>query len=88
MDDKKYGFVFNEEVTRKAEYLHQFVARIMGNDSYRNMLVIIIGIVSRLIFDIKFWMTPARCEVRHPLALVCDETYIYGKNERDREEIP
>ena len=81
MDDKKYGFVFNEEDTTQADYLNQFAARIMGNDKYRikvidlsevpsDMLAIIIGIVTRIIYDIQFWITPAKDEVRHPLVLV------------------
>lgn len=92
MDDKKYGFVFNEDDTTKADYLNHFVARIMGKDEYRikvidlsevpsDMLAIVIGIVTRLIYDIQFWMTPEKEEVRHPLVLVCDEAHIYMSND-------
>ena len=95
MDDKKYGFVFNEDETTKADYLNQFAARIMGNDKYRikvidlsevpsDMLAIVIGIVTRLIYDIQFWMTPAQNEVRHPLVLVCDEAHIYMSNDMSK----
>ena len=95
MDDKKYGFVFNEEDTMQADYLNQFAARIMGNDKYRikvidlsevpsDMLAIIIGIVTRIIYDIQFWMTPAKDEVRHPLVLVCDEAHIYMSNDMSK----
>lgn len=95
MDDKKYGFVFNEADTMKADYLNQFADRIMGNDSYRvkvidlsevpsDMLAIVIGIVTRLIYDIQFWMTPAKDEVRHPLVLVCDEAHIYMSNDMSK----
>ena len=95
MDDKKYGFVFNEKDTMQADYLNQFAARIMGNDKYRikvidlsevpsDMLAIIIGIVTRIIYDIQFWMTPAKDEVRHPLVLVCDEAHIYMSNDMSK----
>ncbi len=95
MDDKKYGFVFGEEDTTRAEYLNQFAARIMGNDNYRikvidlsevpsDMLAIIIGIVTRIIYDIQFWITPAKDEVRHPLVLVCDEAHIYMSNDMSK----
>ena len=95
MDDKKYGFVFNEEDTTQADYLNQFAARIMGNDKYRikvidlsevpsDMLAIIIGIVTRIIYDIQFWMTPSKDEVRHPLVLVCDEAHIYMSNDMSK----
>ena len=95
MDDKKYGFVFNENNTYDATYLNQFAARIMGNDKYRikvidlsevpsDMLAIVIGIVTRLVYDIQFWMTPQKDEVRHPLVLVCDEAHIYMSNDMSK----
>lgn len=94
-DDKKYGFVFNENHTRKENYLNQFADRIMGNSSHRikvidlsevpsDMLAIVIGIVTRLIYDIQFWMTPVENEVRHPLVLVCDEAHIYMSNDMSK----
>lgn len=95
MDDKKYGFVFDEKNTADAQYLNQFIKRIMGNDTCRikvidlsevpsDMLAIVIGIVTRLIYDIQFWMTPAKDEVRHPLVLVCDEAHIYMSNDMSK----
>lgn len=95
MDDKKYGFVFNEKDTINADYLNQFAKRIMGNTKYRikvidlsevpsDMLAIIIGIVTRIIYDIQFWITPAKDEVRHPLVLVCDEAHIYMSNDMSK----
>lgn len=92
MDDKKYGFIFNESDTQNAEYLNCFAKRIMGNNSKRikvidlsevpsDMLAIVIGIVTRIIYDLQFWMTPARDEVRHPFVLVCDEAHIYISND-------
>ena len=79
--------------TKRGQY--QFAARIMGNDKYRikvidlsevpsDMLAIIIGIVTRIIYDIQFWMTPAKDEVRHPLVLVCDEAHIYMSNDMSK----
>lgn len=95
IDDKKYGFVFNEKSTRDAEYLNQFASRIMGNEKHKikvidlsevpsDMLSIVIGIVTRLIYDIQFWMTPAKGEVRHPMVLVCDEAHIYMANDMSK----
>lgn len=95
MDDKKYGFVFNEKDTAEVDYLNQFAERIMGNDNRRikvidlsevpsDMLAIIIGIVTRLIYDIQFWITPAKDKVRHPLVLVCDEAHIYMANDMSK----
>jgi hypothetical protein len=95
LDDKKYAFIFNESNTFDANYLNQFAARIMGNEKYRikvidlsevpsDMLAIVIGIVTRIVYDIQFWMTPARDEVRHPLVIVCDEAHIYMSNEMSK----
>ncbi len=95
MDDKKYGFVFNEKDTAEADYLNRFAERIMGNDNRRikvidlsevpsDMLAIVIGIVTRLIYDIQFWITPAKDKVRHPLVLVCDEAHIYMANDMSK----
>lgn len=94
-DDRKYGFVFNEKDTADVTYLNQFVSRIMDNSRFRikvidlsevpsDMLAIIIGIVTRLIYDIQFWMSPKIDEVRHPLVLVCDEAHIYMSNDMSK----
>ena len=95
MDDKKYGFVFNEKDTAAADYLNRFADRIMGNAGHRikvidlsevpsDMLAIVIGVVTRLIYDIQFWITPAKDQVRHPLVLVCDEAHIYMSNDMSK----
>ncbi len=95
MDDKKYGFVFNENDTTEADYLNKFAERIMGNQTNRikvidlsevpsDMLAIVIGVVTRIIYDIQFWMTPRKEEVRHPLVFVCDEAHIYMANDMSK----
>lgn len=87
IDDKKYGFVFNESDTIDGEYLNRFMREIMGNDKRvkvidlsevpSDMLPIIIGIVTRLVYDVQFWMSPKKSETRHPLAFICDEAHLY-----------
>ncbi len=95
MDDKKYGFVFNENDTGDVAYLNQFATRIMRNGGHKikvidlsevpsDMLAIVIGIVTRLVYDIQFWMNPTKDEVRHPLVLVCDEAHIYMANDMSK----
>lgn len=44
------------------------------------MLAIVIGLVTHLVYDIQFWMTPGKNQTRHPLAFVCDEAHIYMAN--------
>lgn len=87
IDDKKYGFVFNENKTIRQDYLKEFMNTIMGQDKKikvidlsevpSDMLSIIIGIVTRLVYDIQFWMSPQKNQTRHPLAFICDEAHLY-----------
>lgn len=64
----------------------------MRNDKYRIkviglsgvLLAIVIGIVTRFIYDIQFWMTLAKDEVRHLLVLVYDEAHIYMTNDMSK----
>ena len=87
IDDKKYGFVFNEDNTIRADYLKNFIDKIMGRDKKikvidlsevpSDMLPIIIGIVTRLVYEVQFWMSPKTDETRHPIAFICDEAHLY-----------
>ena len=87
IDDKKYGFVFNENNTIRADYLNDFISKIMGRDKKikvidlsevpSDMLSIIIGIVTRLVYEVQFWMSPKMDETRHPIAFICDEAHLY-----------
>lgn len=95
IDDKKYAFVFDESGTNSHEYLNTFAHMVLDNcDSNikiidlseipADILPIIIGIVTRMIYDIQFWMTPQKDEVRHPLVFVCDEAHIYMPNDSSK----
>ena len=87
IDDKKYGFVFNENKTMRDSYLKEFINKIMGiekkikvidlSEFPSDMLSIIIGIVTRLIYEVQFWMSPKISETRHPIAFICDEAHLY-----------
>lgn len=87
MDDKKYAFVFNESETNHHKYLNKFVDTVMGNDKKikvidlsevpSDMLSIVIGVVTRIIYEVQFWMSPSKRETRHPIAFVCDEAHLY-----------
>lgn len=98
VDDKKYGFIFNEDETQDESYLNEFTRKIMGVDSSKkikvidlsevptDMLAIVIGIVTRLVYDVQFWMSPQNNQTRHPLAFVCDEAHIYMSSMRMAEK--
>ncbi len=87
MDDKKYSFVFNEKETIESNYINTFIDRILNNDKKikvidlsevpSDMLPIIIGVVTRLVYEVQFWMTPKEKETRHPFAFICDEAHLY-----------
>lgn len=87
IDDKKYNFIFNEEKNQSIDYLNEFVKKIMGKEKKikvidlsevpSDMLSIIIGIVTRLVYDVQFWMSPKHNETRHPIAFICDEAHLY-----------
>ena len=95
MDDKKYAFVFNESETQNDSYLNFFANQIIDYNSKRikvidlsevptDMLPIVIGVVTRIIYDIQFWMSPQKNQTRHPLAIVCDEAHIYMSNDTSK----
>ncbi|OFS29297.1 ATP-binding protein [Abiotrophia sp. HMSC24B09] len=87
IDDKKYSFIFNEKDTQESSYLNKFVSEIMDHSKKikvidlsevpSDMLSIVMGIVTRLVYDVQFWMSPTKNHTRHPLALICDEAHIY-----------
>lgn len=87
MDDKKYSFVFNEKETIESNYINTFIDRILNNDKKikvidlsevpSDMLPIIIGVVTRLVYEVQFWMTPKEKKTRHPFAFICDEAHLY-----------
>lgn len=87
IDDNKYAFVFNEGETSKSEYLNKFISEIMDNQQHikvidlsevpSDILSIVIGIITRLVYEVQFWMTPGKQETRHPLTFICDEAHLY-----------
>ena len=96
IDDKKYAFVFDEDGTESHDYLNRFIHEIMDYDGKKNVKVIdlsevpsdilpiIIGTLTRLIYDVQFWMTPKSDEVRHPLLFICDEAHKYMPNDSSK----
>ena len=92
IDDKKYAFVFDDDELNDIDYLKYFAHRLFNNEKSRikvidlsevpsDILPIIIGIVTRFINDIQFWMTPEKNQTRLPIVLVCDEAHIYMMND-------
>ncbi len=96
INDKKYDFIFDDYSCSFHTYLNEFATRIMGFDKRKNIKVIdlsevpsdilpiIIGTLTRIVYDIQFWMTPKSNEVRHPIVFVCDEAHIYMPNDSSK----
>ena len=79
LDDKRYSFLFNGE---PQSYLTDFLNRIMGGDKPvknidlsgipHDIAVLIIGAITKLIYNIQIMQKDAR-----PITLVCDEAHVY-----------
>ena len=85
--DKRLNFMFNEDKTlQKYEWLESLVGHLMNFGSSpglkiidfsevpSDMLSLITGLISRLIFSVQQWMPKT---LRHPIALFCDEAHLY-----------
>lgn len=82
--DKRYGFLFPEKgyVIPSKNYLANFTNRIMGGDKPvknidlsgipHDIAVLIIGAITKLIYNIQIMKKDAR-----PITLVCDEAHVY-----------
>ncbi len=79
LNDKRYSFLFSGE---SQSYLADFLNRIMGGDKLvknidlsgipHDIAVLIIGAITKLIYNIQIMQKDAR-----PITLVCDEAHVY-----------
>lgn len=80
--DKRYKFLFDEPEYSNDDYLYGFLNRIMGGDKPvknidlsgipHDIAVLIIGAITKLIYNIQIMQKDAR-----PITLVCDEAHVY-----------
>ncbi len=89
--DRRYGFMFQppdqlqtyEAFAMLARQLldfkppHARVRVIDFSEVPADVLPIMLGIVARLIYCLQFWMPK---EIRHPVAMVCEEAHLYLPN--------
>lgn len=84
-NDRRYNFLFpgkNEYVVENGSYLEYLLNRIMGGDKPvknidlsgipHDIAVLIIGAITKLIYNIQIMQKDAR-----PITLVCDEAHVY-----------
>ncbi len=79
--DKRYSFLFDDEAD-SFDYLSGFISRVMGGDNPvknidlsgvpHDIAVLIIGAITKLIYNIQIMQKDAR-----PITLVCDEAHVY-----------
>lgn len=79
--DKRYSFLFDDEAN-SFDYLSSFISRVMGGDKPvknidlsgipHDIAVLIIGAITKLIYNIQIMQKDAR-----PITLVCDEAHVY-----------
>jgi len=88
LQDKRYGFLFQSPPSfHTYEAFHTLAKQLLDfSDQHSKVKVIdfsevpadalpiMLGIVARLIYYLQFWMPK---EIRHPVALICDEAHIY-----------
>lgn len=98
ISDRRLGFLFQGgEDTLHFDWLSQLAAAIFGSTVEKgggglkiidfsevpsDVLPLIVSLVARLAFAIQQW-TPA--ELRHPVALLCDEAHLYIPNRTDAD---
>jgi hypothetical protein len=86
--DRRYGFMFQAPESMQTYDAFSLLARqlldftspraqvriIDFSEVPADVLPIMLGIVARMIYYLQFWMPK---EMRHPVALVCDEAHLY-----------
>lgn len=87
LDDRRYGFMFTPP-GKAATYgwLAAQVAQLLGSNGGdgikiidfsevpSDVLPVVTGTLARLLYDVQFWMEPAK---RTPITLLCDEAHLY-----------
>jgi len=98
LGDRRYGFMFQPPKEALAyEWLAAIVGRLLGSSTSTpgikivdfsevpsDVLPVVAGTFARLLYDIQFWMDPAK---RTPYALVCDEAHLYLPVKQDADAV-
>lgn len=87
LDDRRYGFMFAPpSAAMEYDWLSsQLVKLLRAGDGVgikvidfsevpADVLPVVTGTLSRLLYDVQFWMSPA---TRTPVTLLCDEAHLY-----------
>lgn len=87
LDDRRYGFMFTPPAkVNTYGWLAAQVAQLLGSNGGdgikvidfsevpSDVLPVVTGTLARLLYDVQFWMDPAK---RTPVTLLCDEAHLY-----------
>lgn len=87
LDDRRYGFMFTPPPkVNTYDWLAAQVVQLLGSNGGdgikvidfsevpSDVLPVVTGTLARLLYDVQFWMDPAK---RTPITLLCDEAHLY-----------
>lgn len=88
VEDRRYGFMFQPPSESLGyDWLARQMKKLMGSDCKNpgikvidfsevpsDVLPVVVGVFSRLIYDVQFWQKP---DDRRPISIVCDEAHLY-----------
>lgn len=98
ISDKRYGFLFKpNKSTLNYDWLSSLLYKLIGIDQGKrgikvidfsevpsDVLPVVTGIISRLLFDVQLWMED---ESRTPFAILCDEAHLYLPTQEDADSV-
>lgn len=96
--DKRYGFLFQPNTkTMDYDWLSKLLCKLIGSGDNRkgikiidfsevpsDILPVVTGIISRLLFDVQVWMNEDK---RTPFAILCDEAHLYLPTQEDADSV-
>lgn len=97
LPDRRYGFIFKPPAdSMKYGWLSELAQKLMASDGKSgrgikiidfsevpsDVLPIVVGVFARLIYNVQFWMEPAK---RTALTIVCDEAHLYLPTREDAD---
>lgn len=98
LEDRRYSFMFQPpEITKEYSWLNFLIIKLIGYSTEKkgikiidfsevpsDVLPVVTGTLSRLIYDIQFWNQP---ENRTPFTLLCDEAHLYLPVKEDANSV-
>ncbi len=97
LDDRRYGFMFSPPAAANGyAWLGKQLVALLGaaggkgikvidfSEVPSDVLPVVTGTLARLLYDVQFWMEPAK---RTPVTLLCDEAHLYLPTRDDADAV-